>query len=137
MRRRRRMSARYRHRSVRVVVVDNDADALDLLALDLRLEGHDVVATVSDGLTAVDACRRERPDVLVVDYRMPPGMNGVEVARAVLRDGSAGSVIVYSNYNDAAIVARAEALGARWLSKGDLRALRRAVTAHDRRPPGA
>jgi two-component system, response regulator PdtaR len=120
---------------VRVVVVDNDIDALELLVLDLRLEGHDIVATASDGTTGIDACRRERPDVLVVDYRMPPGVDGVEVARAVLRDGSAGTVVVYSNYHDPRVVARAEALGARWLSKGNLTALRRAVIDHGRRPP--
>ena len=78
--------------AVRVVVVDNDTGALDLLELDLRLEGHDIVATALDGPEGIEACRRTRPDVLIVDYRMPPGIDGVEVARAVLRDGSAGSV---------------------------------------------
>jgi len=122
---------------VRVVVVDNDAGALELLELDLRLEGHEIVATAVDGPEGIEACRRTRPDVLVVDYRMPPGIDGVEVARAVLRDGSAGSVVVYSNYDDPKVVARAEALGAVWLSKGDLATLRRAVIAHGRPPAGA
>jgi CheY-like chemotaxis protein len=119
---------------VRVLVVDNDPDAVDLLALDLRLEGHEVVATASTGAEGIDACRRARPDVLVVDYRMPPGMNGLEVARAVLGDGSVGAVVVYSNYHDPRVVARAEALGARWLAKGDLAALRQAVSGHGRDP---
>jgi CheY-like chemotaxis protein len=122
---------------VRVVVVDNDAGALELLELDLRLEGHDVVATAMDGPDGIEACRQTRPDVLVVDYRMPPGVDGVEVARAVLRDGSAGSVVVYSNYDDPKVVARAEALGAVWLSKGDLAKLRQAVIDHGRSPGGA
>ena len=121
---------------MRVVVVDNDDDALDLLTLDLGLEGHDVVGTAHDGATAVEVCRRERPDVLVVDYRMPPGIDGVEVARAVLADGSAGAVVVYSNYDEPRTIARAEALGAQWLSKGDLGALRRAVIDHGRRAAG-
>jgi CheY-like chemotaxis protein len=119
---------------VRVLVVDNDPDALELLALDLRLEGHDVVALASTGEEGIEACRRERPEVLIVDYRMPPGIDGVEVARAVLRDGTASSVLVYSNYHDPAVMARARALGARWLAKGDLGALRRAVSGHGRRP---
>ena len=122
---------------MRVVVVDNDAGALELLELDLRLEGHDVVATAMDGPDGIEACRRTRPDVLVVDYRMPPGVDGVEVARAVLRDGTAGGVVIYSNYDDPKVVARAEALGAVWLSKGDLARLRRAVIAHGRSPGGA
>jgi len=111
------------------VLADNDPDALDLIALDLRLEGHEVAAAVEDGDEAVAACEREKPDVLVVDYRMPPGINGVEVARHVLAHLSAGRVIVYSNYTDGKVIDVAERLGARWLQKGDLAALRRAVNA--------
>ena len=122
---------------MRVVVVDNDAGALELVELDLRLEGHDIVATAMDGPDGIEACRRARPDVLVVDYRMPPGVDGVEVARAVLRDGSAGAVVIYSNYDDPKVVARAEALGAVWLSKGDLARLRQAVIVNGRSPGGA
>jgi DNA-binding NarL/FixJ family response regulator len=110
-----------------LVLADNDDGALDLIDLDLRLEGHEVVATARDGETTVAACAETRPDVLVVDYRMPPGIDGVEVARAVLRAGTAGRVLIYSNYFDPKVVARAEALGARWLTKGDLARLRAAV----------
>lgn len=124
---------------MRLVLADNDADALELIELDLGLEGHDIVATASNGTGAVRACRDSRPDVLVVDYRMPPGLDGVEVARQVLAAGTAGNVIVYSNYLDASAVAAAEALGARWLRKGDLATLRAAVlaTAGHGRPTSA
>jgi len=114
---------------VRLVLADNDKDALELIALDLRLEGHEVAAAVDDGAEAVAACDREHPDVLVVDYRMPPGINGVEVARLVLDGGLARRVIVYSNYVDAKVIDAAERLGARWLQKGNLAALRQAVLA--------
>ena len=112
-----------------MVIADNDRDALDLVALDLRLEGHVVAAAVADGASAVAACDRERPDVLVVDYRMPPGINGVEVAKLVLAGATAGRVIVYSNYQDPKVIQAAERVGARWLQKGDLTALRQAVCA--------
>jgi DNA-binding NtrC family response regulator len=114
---------------VRVVIADNDRDALDLIALDLRLEGHDVAAAVADGEDAVAACDRERPDVLVVDYRMPPGLNGVEVAKLVLAEATAHRVIVYSNYQDPKVIKAATRAGAHWLQKGNLAALRRAVCA--------
>lgn len=111
------------------MIADNDRDALDLIALDLRLEGHVVAAAVADGAGAVAACDRERPDVLVVDYRMPPGMNGVEVAKLVLAGATVGRVIVYSNYDDPKAIHAAERAGARWLQKGNLAALRQAVCA--------
>ena len=67
--------------ALRVVVVDNDAAALELVVTDLTLEGHDVVGTCLDGATALDLCRELRPDVAVIDHRMPPGPHGLEVAQ--------------------------------------------------------
>lgn len=113
---------------VRVVVADNDPDALDLLALDMRLEGHEVVGLAASGEDAVALCEELRPDVLVVDYRMPPGLNGIEVVRRV-RSLPGLRVVVYSNYNDPRLHAAAEKLGAKYLAKGQLVALRRAVSA--------
>jgi DNA-binding NarL/FixJ family response regulator len=110
-----------------LVLADNDDGALDLIDLDLTLEGHEIVATTSNGAETVVACAELRPDVLVVDYRMPPGIDGLEVARQVLAAGSAGRVLIYSNYDDPKLIARATAFGARWLAKGDLARLRAAV----------
>lgn len=112
---------------LRVVVADNDPDALDLVATDLRFEGHEVVAAVLDGEGAIEACGRGGVDVLVVDYRMPPGPNGVEVARRALAADPGLSVIIYSNYQDPRVVHRAKAVGARFLPKGNIRRLRREV----------
>ena len=115
-------------RRLRIVVADNDADALDLLVTDLGLEGHEVIAAATDGVAALAACDAEQPDVLVVDHRMPPGPSGAEVAEQLHRDGSPVRVIVYSNYRDPAVVDRVLAAGATFLPKGSLRALRRAVS---------
>ena len=112
---------------MRLVIADNDPDALELAVLDLGLEGHEIVGTASEGTDALAVCERERPDVLVVDYRMPPGMNGVEVARRVLQRQLAGRVVLYTNYSDADVVRAAERAGATYLLKGDLARLRAAV----------
>lgn len=112
--------------ALRVVIADNDPDALDLLDLDLALEGHQVIGKGRDGAAAIALCRELQPDVLVVDFRMPPGPNGVEVVDA-LRGQPGLKVIVYTNYRDPKQTARARALGARWLLKGDLRTLREAL----------
>jgi DNA-binding NarL/FixJ family response regulator len=109
---------------VQLVLADNDEGALALIDLDLRLEGHQVVGLASDGAEAVALCAALRPEVLVVDYRMPPGIDGVEVARQVLAAGDVDRVVIYSNYRDPAVLARAEAVGATWVSKGRLAALR-------------
>jgi CheY-like chemotaxis protein len=112
----------------RIVVADNDQDALDLIVLDLTFEGHTVVGTALQGDEAVALCESLRPDVLVVDYRMPPGPNGLEVVRAVRRIPGL-RVVVYSNYHDQKLRADAARLGATFLQKGQLTALRRALSA--------
>lgn len=114
--------------SCRVVVADNDQDALDLLVLDLTLEGHTVVGTALSGEEAVALCESLRPDVLVVDYRMPPGITGVDVARAV-RALEGLRVVVYSNYHDARLRDQARKAGATFLQKGQLSALRKVLLA--------
>ena len=69
---------------IRVVVVeDNEVfrEALELL-LGLR-DDMVVVASVADGSDAAGAAAELRPDVVVMDYRLP-GMDGVQATRAVL-----------------------------------------------------
>ncbi len=111
----------------RIVVVDNDPDALELIRLDLALEGHDIVGSASGGHEALDLVARLRPDVLVVDHRMPPGPWGIEVARLVRQRHPSVQVVVYSNYQSDDLMAEARSLGVAFVPKGNLRTLRRAV----------
>ena len=113
--------------SLRVVVVDNDDAALELVVTDLRLEGHDVVGTAVDGSSALELCRSLHPDVVVLDHRMPPGPHGLEVAQRLATEVPDTRVIVFTNYQEPELVAEVEAAGATYLPKGNLRALRRAV----------
>ena len=115
--------------SLRVVVVDNDNAALELVVTDLRLEGHDVVGTALDGSSALELCRTLHPDVVVLDHRMPPGPHGLEVAQRLATEVPDTRVIVFTNYQEPELVAGIEAAGATYLPKGNLRALRRAVGA--------
>ena len=110
---------------LRLVVADNDRAVVELLLLDLGLEGHSIVATASNGEDAVRSCEEHQPDVLVVDYRLGPGINGVEVARQVRPSGL--RVVLFTNYVNPTVVADATAAGAIVIEKGNLTALRRAV----------
>jgi two-component system response regulator DesR len=69
---------------IRVALVeDNDVfrEALGLL-LSLRPE-IDIVAALSDGYDVVDVCRDLKPDVVVMDYRLP-GLDGVQATAALV-----------------------------------------------------
>lgn len=112
----------------RVVVADNDPDALELVVTDLRLEGHDIVGQCLDGASALALCVELRPDVAVLDHRMPPGPHGLEVAQRLAAEAPDVKVIVFTNYQDQALVQAVRAAGATYLPKGSLRLLRRTVS---------
>jgi PAS domain S-box-containing protein len=77
----------------RILVVDDNVDGAETLALLLRLEGHEV-RTAHDGPAALAAVRSERPDVLILDLGMP-GMDGFEIARRLRGlPGSEGILLV-------------------------------------------
>ena len=64
----------------RVLVVDDEADARELITLVLSQAGYEV-DEAADGFAALSKVSRYRPDVVLTDLRMP-GMNGVDLARA-------------------------------------------------------
>jgi two-component system CheB/CheR fusion protein len=63
----------------RVLVVDDNLDSVDSLALLLRIRGHQV-QTAPDGPAALEAARAFQPEVVLLDIGLP-GMTGHEVAR--------------------------------------------------------
>ncbi len=65
----------------RVLVVDDDAALSEMLGIVLRGEGFDPVFC-GDGGTALDAFRSAKPDVVLLDL-MLPGMDGIDVCRAI------------------------------------------------------
>lgn len=68
-------------RKAAILVVDDDPDILELLQEALEAEGHTVVAAV-DGLEALSLLEagRVRPDIVLADFNLPEGMNGLELA---------------------------------------------------------
>ena len=75
--------------SVRVVVVDDQPLVREGLRKIFEVDPEiEVVADVGDGRAAVEAAARLRPDVMVMDVRMP-GLDGIEATRQVVKGSSA------------------------------------------------
>jgi len=62
-----------------ILLAEDDPDILHMVAYKLRRAGFEVVET-TDGVAALDACRRAPPDLVLLDVRMPR-MDGIAVCR--------------------------------------------------------
>jgi len=78
--------------SRRILVVDDNRDAAETLAMMLRLEGNEV-DTAFDGEGAITATATFHPDVVLMDLGMPK-LDGYEAARAIRRDAGGSEVVL-------------------------------------------
>ncbi|MFG2297915.1 response regulator [Streptomyces sp. NPDC048603] len=83
----------------RVVIVDDQALVRTGFRMILTADGIEVVGEAPDGDSAVDTVRRTRPDVVLMDIRMP-GTDGLEATRRILRDGGpAPRIVILTTYD--------------------------------------
>ena len=74
-------------------------------------EGLEVIAEAEDGRAAVERSRQLRPDVILMDVRMP-GLDGIEATKIVVEEGLAGHVLVLTTFDEDRIVYDALRAGA-------------------------
>jgi len=95
--------------SLRIVIADDEP----IIRLDLRktLEnmGHQVVAEAGDGAKAVEFARELKPDIVILDIKMPE-MDGIDAAKIVTTEGIA-PILLLTAYSQKDLVDRAKDAG--------------------------
>ena len=86
--------------ALRVVIAEDAAIMRDGLTQTLTRRGLDVVAAVADAEALRQAVEEHRPDVAIVDVRMPPTHTdeGLRAARAIHEQWPGSAVLVFSQY---------------------------------------
>ena len=101
--------ANMKSKSLRLVIADNES----IIRLDLRemLEeaGHEVVGEAIDGRKAVDLTRMHRPDLVIMDIKMPD-MDGITAARKI-SEAKLAPVLLLTAFSQPEIVEQAKDSG--------------------------
>ena len=95
----------------RVVLVDDDDAIRNAMKPLLERMAIDVVGEATDGFEALDIVERVKPDVVLMDVRMP-GKNGFEAARDIKEAMPAVQVVFVTAYEDPHPTESAAAAGA-------------------------
>ena len=99
--------------TIRVLIADDQPVVRDGLAMLLDLlDDVEIVATAADGVEAVERARAERPDIVLMDLRMPR-LEGAEATRQILESLPETRVLVLTTYADDEFLFPALQAGAR------------------------
>jgi DNA-binding response OmpR family regulator len=117
-------------RVMHILVVDDEPDIRTMLEVVLAAEGW-AVRQAASGKEGLDAFRSARPDIVVLDHRMP-GLTGWDVACQLIEEGADVPIVLFSAYLDADLRARSEALGLTAVDKLDWHGLVETCRRFDR-----
>jgi excisionase family DNA binding protein len=81
------------HEKFRVLIVDDDQPIIDMLRTFLENQGGYEIASASDGITALIEVGRLKPDLLILDIKIP-GVDGIDVCRRIKADSTNLTAII-------------------------------------------
>ena len=76
----------------KILMVDDEVNLIDPIAYNLKQKGYDTI-TAYDGKTALEAFRREQPDLVILDWTLPD-LQGVEILKQIRQEQDFTPVIM-------------------------------------------
>jgi DNA-binding NarL/FixJ family response regulator len=125
---------------LRVVLIDDAEDVRQALAALIRNAGHQVVGEAGDGSSGVHVTLAERPDLVIIDWRMP-SMDGIEATQTIRASYPSAAIVGLSSTDTPELRgAFAQAGADAFVAKRDIKGLLALVRTIDKArtdPPAA
>ncbi len=96
---------------IRVLIADDHPLVMEGVAGALQRFGIDVVGCTSNAQDVVQRYGKARPDVVVMDVRFGPAMNGLEAVKALLQARPQAKVVIYTQFDQIELVQEAYKAG--------------------------
>lgn len=93
----------------RILIADDESIIRMNLREMLSQQGYDVIAEASTGAMAVELARKTRPDLILLDIKMPD-MDGLDAAKLIF-DERIAPVVLLTAYSDDELIVKAKAAG--------------------------
>lgn len=96
--------------AVTVIVVDDEPIVRKNISLILKGAGYDVIAESADGLEAIEACRKFRPNAVIMDMNMPI-LDGASSAEIIIKEKLCNCILALTAFSDRESITNAKLAG--------------------------
>jgi len=96
--------------SKRIVIADDEPITRMDVAEMLMEAGYDVVGKASDGFDAVEMCKKTKPDLVILDVKMPL-LDGLMAAKIISEEELAGAIVLLTAYSGKEFIEKAKSVG--------------------------
>jgi response regulator NasT len=93
-----------------VVAEDEPITRMDICEM-LRSSGYEVVGEAADGLQAIDLCKRYRPDLVLMDIKMPK-LDGIQAAQIIMKENLVEALVMLTAYSSREFIDKVKEVGA-------------------------
>ncbi len=97
-------------KGIRVIIAEDEP----ITRMDLRemliTAGYKVVGEASEGFDAIELCKKEKPDVVLLDIKMPL-LDGLSAAKVICEEKSAQTILLVTAYSDSEFIKSATDIG--------------------------
>jgi DNA-binding NtrC family response regulator len=95
--------AKKEKKQFKIMIIEDEQDILLLYKDYLMSRGHKIVATSTTANEIMSDYDRIQPDVAIIDYKLPNGMNGIEAAIQILDKYPLAAILIVTAYESVKI----------------------------------